>query len=359
MDATNEGAIIERMVQAINPQPEQPVQEVKEVEAVPETEVEEEAKAESEAEESKQEDQDDANTEVVETQLELSQFAEILGLDESKIDIDDDGTVYAKIKVDGEEGRAKFTDLVKSYQLEGHLTKKSMELSEAKKAADAMRAEFEAQKQSQLSQIETMTRVLYQDLHNEASAIDWNELRVTDPGEYAAKVTEFQQREARLQQAAQQIESERSQAMQGQQQALREHLRNEDQKLMSAIEGWSDMTKAQKELGEIYSYLGNAYGFDQSDLVGKYDNAGNIVKPGVTDHRLVLLARKAMLYDNLQKSKPAVTKKVVTAPKIVRAGTPPSKGERELSSINKLKAQIKKSGGKDGIEAYLLRTGKV
>lgn len=341
MDATQEGAILDRLENYLTAQ-ESPVEEPKQTEQVEEVE---EVPAETEVE-AEQEQKDDVPSEVEESQLELSQFAKILGIDEDKLDLDDEGNVYVKTKIDGEEGRAKFHDLVKSYQLEGHLNKQNMEVAEQRKALQAKMAEVEQQAQARVQQLEAVTNVAIQELHREFQSIDWQTLRATDPGEYAAKLTEFQQREARIGQAVQQIQAEKYQAETQNQERFKEYLREESQKLLNAIPEWSNPEIAQKEKTELKSFAVQ-HGFTAQEL------------DQLSDHRSVLILRMAKAYADLQKSKPDVTKKVVKAPKLVKPGSPVSKQERDQNSVAALKSAIKKSGGDKGIEAYLLRTGKV
>lgn len=340
MDATQEGAILERLENYLTAS-DSPVEQKQEVKA--EVEVEVPAETEVEAE---QEQKEDVQDEVTESQIELSTFAQILGIDEDKLDVDDDGNVYVKTKIDGEEGRAKFQDLVKSYQLEGHLNKRNMEVAEQQKMLQAKMAEVEQQAQARIQQLEAVTSVAIQELQREYQSVDWQNLRVADPGEYAAKIAEFQQREARIGQAVQKIQAERQQAELQNQERFNNYLREESQKLLNAIPEWTKPEVAQKEKNDIKTYA-MGYGYQPAEL------------ESLADHRQVLILRKAMLYDQIQKSKPDVTKRVVKAPKLVKPGSPVSKQERDSESLASLKSTIRKSGGDKGIEAYLLRTGKV
>lgn len=338
MDATQDGALLGRIENYLNPQ-DAPV----ETEAPETEEVVDEIPAETEVE---QEQKDDVQDNGEESHLELSQFAAILGVDEDRLDVDEDGTVYVKTKIDGEEGRAKFQDLVKSYQLEGHLNKQNMEVAEARKALQEKMAETERAAQERIQQLESLSQIAYQELQREYQSIDWQTLRATDPGEFAAKVAEFNQREARIGQAIQHIQSERQQAQAKEQERFSQYLQEENSKLLKAIPEWSKPEVAQKEKSELKSYAVNN-GFTPTEI------------DQLSDHRSILILRKAMMYDNLQKSKPDVTKKVVKAPKLVKPGTSVTKQERDGESISAIKSTIRKSGGDKGVEAYLLKTGKV
>jgi hypothetical protein len=62
---------------------------------------------------------------------------------------------------------------------------------------------------------------------------------------------------------------------------------------------------------------------------------------GVADHKAVVLAWKAMQFDKLQSSKPALTKRVAEAPKVVKSGTP----KTQVSQASKDSyAALKKTG---------------
>lgn len=342
MDATQtEGAILGRIEKYLSPQ-DAPAQPEPKAESV-EEEVKEAPAVEEEAE---QEQTDDVQDDVTESQIELSQFASILGIDEDKLDVDDDGNVFVKTKIDGEEGRAKFQDLIKSYQLEGHLNKQNMEVAEARKALQAQIVEHEQQAQARLQQLESLSQIAYQELQREYQSIDWQTLRVSDPGEFAAKVTEFQQREANIGQAFQKIQTEKQQAENQNKERFNQYLRDESAKLLQAIPEWSKPEVALKEKAELKTFA-MSHGFQAEEL------------DQLSDHRSVLMLRKAMLYDQLQQSKPGIEKRVIKAPKLVKPGSPVTRQERDKTSLAAIKDTIRKSGGEKGVVEFLLKTGKV
>lgn len=281
-----------------------------------------------------------------EPQLTTTEIAKYLGLDETIVDVDDEGNLLVKTKVDGQEGAAKLQDLLRSYQLKGHLDNRHREIVEQEQALREQLAAVEQQAQARVQQLEDLSKLAYQELQREYQSIDWQTLRSTDPAEFAAKVTEFQQREARIGQAMQHAQSERQQAEVQNQERFKEYLREESQKLQQAIPEWSKPEVAQKERAELRAYAIN-HGFQQQEI------------DQLSDHRSVVVLRKAMMYDQLQKSKPEISKKVVKAPKLVKPGTSATKQERDKLSLSAIKTAIKKSGGDKGIEEYLLRTGKV
>lgn len=293
-----------------------------------------------------------------EPQLSLSDVASILGTDEDSLDVDDEGNVLVKTKIDGQEGTAKFKDVLASYQLRGHVDNKSREVSQLQEQLKQEQAALAQKEAERLQQAEDIIQIAWGELTNEYNEINWNELKQLDPAEYAVKRSDFQDRQTKLQQAFQAAQSKRQEQTQAYQQTLVQHLAEENQKLTKAIKGWDNPDIAQKEFKETMSFLQNKLGFSEENLFGKRDAQGNILVPGITDHRLVVLAQKAMLYDKLQGSKPEVTKKVKVAPKMVKPGQPKSQQEQQKTSLDKLKQNIK-TGKRGSAAEYLLASGKI
>lgn len=277
-----------------------------------------------------------------------------LGLADDALDLDDEGNLLVKTKIDGEEGRAKLQDLVTSYQLRGHLDKQTKQVAEERKALQEKVSQVEQQAAERLNQLEVALQTAWAEMEQE----DISHLREEDPAEWTAKQREMDEKKARLTQAYQLVQYQKQAEMTEVQTKVRQALQEEGQKLLSAVKEWADPVIAEKEVSDIYSYMANGYGFSQDDLYGVQDQAGNYQKLGIADHRYLLMARKAMKYDELVKTKPEVAKKVKKAPKIVKAGQP--RQQSANSKVAELKRKVKQSGGKGrSIAEYLIATGKV
>ena len=111
--------------------------------------------------------------------------------------------------------------------------------------------------------------------------------------------------------------------------AMQERVAQEAQKLTQVLPEFSDPAKGENLRNEIRNY-GKSLGFTDVELSNVYDS------------RHVVTLHKAMMYDKLQKSKPAVTKKVSEAPKMLKAGS--STGSNNVETIKKQKAQLRTSG---------------
>lgn len=288
---------------------------------------------------------DDGQQESDESQLSTSDLSKFLGIDESQIDLDDDGTVKLKTKIDGVEGAAKLSELIKSYQLEGHVNKKSMEVAEREKALQQYMQQAESQAQARLTHVESLANVAAQELLKDFNSINWNVLEVNDPGQAALLRQKFQERQQQIRGVIQEVEQNKRVQSQRQEEQRQNMLSEQYQKLPELIPEWKDEGIAKKERDEIKQW-GVKAGFTPQELE----------QVNVASHVMVL--RKAMLYDKLQQSKPTIENKVRTAPKLVKPGQGAIDGKAQMAKS--LRQNIIKTGGKgDSIAEFLLATGKV
>jgi hypothetical protein len=257
----------------------------------------------------------------------LSDLAEALGWDLDKI-----MDLEASTKIDGKEGRARLRDLIKSHQLEGHLNQKLMTHAEEKKAFETERQTFLQQTQHKIMQLDAGLQVAQKLLEGEFAQVDWQNLQNTDPLEFNQKYVAFQQRQAQLNQIANQLGQERQQS---QQQAAQQQLayRQEQQQLMETkIPEWSDSKVRERDIADMSVIAHQAYGITEQEV------------KGLTDHREILVLRDAMRWQKLQKSKPALLNKVKAAPRLLKPGTTQSRAEQASSSLKEGKAKLRQSG---------------
>jgi hypothetical protein len=279
-------------------------------------------------------------------QLTTSDLAKVFGLDESALDVDDTGAVLIKTKVDGREGTAKFADVLKSYQMQGHVDNQAREVAAQRQAIQQQAAEANNAVMQRLQHLDTVLNTASQELQREFHGIDWQTLRATDPGEYSARLADFNVRQQNLNGLAQQGAQQREFVQQQQQQDLYAHLNSEHAKLPTLIPEWRDQAVAQRERNEVWEYAAKA-GYSNQELAQMSSSAH------------VAALRKAMLFDRLQGSKAAVEARVRAAPKLIRPGQAPN-ATREQNNVRSIKTNIRNSGGKtQDVAAYLLAAGKV
>lgn len=280
-------------------------------------------------------------------EYQLSDIAKLLGADESALDVDENGNVLVKTKVDGQEGKAKFADLLKSYQLQSHVDKQVREVAEQRKAVQEQAQSLQQQMQVQQAVIGKIAEVkaietelaLYQN-------IDWQALADQDP-QRAVKL-DLQMRD--LQRKHAQTVNEASAAGQQYQQKQTEQMQAalvaERQALLTALPEWSDPAKVEKDKADIKADL-KSRGYTDADI------------EGLRDHKAVLLARDAMLYRKMKAAASTTEKVVRAAPKIIKPGSS-QPTNRQATNVQNLKTAVRKSGGSgQSVADYLLASGKV
>jgi len=252
---------------------------------------------------------------------------------ESEVEQDDDGEEQEQptylVKAAGEEREVTLNELIKSYQLGTDYTKKSQAVAEERKAVEAERQavqEAKALRDTYAQRLEMIEQMLVPQQQEE----NLEYLKETDPIGYSVKVAEMIQRDKQL--AAVQAERHRinQQQEQDRQVQMQSVVAEEMQKLSSYIPEFTDPAKGEAIRNDIRAF-GKQIGFSDNELAAVYDS------------RAVLTLYKAMQYDKLVASKPAITKKVNEAPKAIKSGVSKPR-DSNAEEIKKLKARARSSG---------------
>jgi hypothetical protein len=245
-----------------------------------------------------------------------------------------------KVKASGEEVEVELDELIKGYQQGTDYTKKSQALAEQRKAIEAERGHLEQVKQERQAYAQKL-QALDSFLTQQHQGVDLDVLKETDPIGYAVAVAEQSQREKQLavvrneqQRIAQQQQAE-------QQSSLQNHLRQESEKLVSLI---PELATPQGDAvrKQIRDYA-KSVGWSDQELSSVYDS------------RAVNTLYKAMKYEQLQKSKPELNKKLVAAPKMMRSGTsvPQARSSQDKQVMQRLRETGKVTDAARAFERFL------
>jgi hypothetical protein len=252
--------------------------------------------------------------------------------DESEVEQDDDGEEQEQptylVKAAGEEREVTLNELIKSYQLGTDYTKKSQAVAEERKAVEAERQAVQEAKQMRDTYAQRLEMIEQMLQPQQEENLEY--LKETDPIGYSVKVAEMIQRDKQL--AAVQAERHRinQQQEQDRQVQMQSVVAEEMQKLSSYIPEFTDPAKGEAIRNDIRAF-GKQIGFSDNELAAVYDS------------RAVLTLYKAMQYDKLVASKPAITKKVNEAPKAIKSGVSKPR-DSNAEEIKKLKARARSSG---------------
>lgn len=269
----------------------------------------------------------------------------VLGLSEDNLEFDENGNIAGvKVKVNGESATVGMSDLLAGYQINKSNTLKSQELSEEKKVFEQQVTEVTKDYQTRLENVDLMANYLNDQLMSEFKAVDWEQLRVENPAEYAAARQDFSMRSQQLQDAQQAIQSERQQAqqqtLQKQAESQKAYLQEQYNIVIKNNPTWVDSKVYKTEMDKMKSFLGETYGFADQDF--------SVVR----DARLFELVKDAM---KLHSGKEVVEKKIQKpVPKFQK-----SKGTANKKATNKLARLTKKAKEATGANKRVVQTDAI
>ncbi len=207
------------------------------------------------------------------------------------------------VKVDGKEVSVTLDELQKGYSRTQDYTRKTQQIAEVRKQVEqetqAVRAERE--------QYAQLLGALQAQLQSSEPQVDLDRLYNEDPIEWVRQKEVMRERQEKM--AAIQSEQQRlAQVSQYEQQrAMEAQLASQQEALLAALPEWKDPKKAKAEKALVVESA-KAAGFTDEDLKSVYD------------HRLVLLLRKAALFDQMVSKRQGIKPVVNNGPRPAKPG---------------------------------------
>lgn len=201
-----------------------------------------------------------------------------------------------RVKIDGTERDATLDELVAGFQKGTAAEERFRAAAEQRKHAEQLAQEAQAMRGQYQQRLDEF--VPDQIARLQAMQAELNTLAQEDPAAWVMKKQAFDGELNKLHQAQAERQRISYEAQQAEQSKTAETLAREAAELVKAIPEWKDEARAKTEKAQIRQFLQSA-GYDDK------------VIESITDHKAVLLTRKAMLYDSLmqkvasRKAKPA------------------------------------------------------
>jgi len=249
----------------------------------------------------------------------------------------DPGDLYnLKVSLDTPDGPEKVTieQLKDTYRENLKYQREAQQLEITRQQAAAQIQQAAQALQAKEQQAAELLNYVESNFYQEMGRVNWDQLRQTNPAEYAALRLQYQERQNQLAnlkaQAA--VRWEQAQREQAQRADLyeRELLQREARLLQSAVPEWNDPVVAEREKQEIASFLLNR-GFSPEEVAG------------LKLHKQVLLARDAMRYQR-SKGEAAKNKVFKLGKKVLSPGARTSRADQTSNDTRRLRSSLKKSG---------------
>jgi len=207
------------------------------------------------------------------------------------------------VKVDGKDVSVTLDELQKGYSRTQDYTRKTQQIAEVRKQVEAETQAVRAER----AQYAQLLGALQAQLQATEPQVDLDRLYNEDPIEWVRQkeILRERQEKAYAIQAEQQRLAQLSQ--QEQQQAMEQQLIAQKDALLAALPEWKDPKKAKAEKALVVE-TAKSVGFSEDDLKQVYD------------HRLVLLLRKAGLYDQMMSKRQGIKPVVSNGPRPAKPG---------------------------------------
>jgi hypothetical protein len=276
----------------------------------------------------------------------LDEVAEAAGM--SLDDFQD--SIKIRTRVDGEDSEVTLSRLVKGHQLESSFTRKNQEWIDTQKKESEKIEVTRNELQDHFNRATVAFNLAQQQLTSEFQSIDWNALQASDSQQWLLKRQQFGERQTLLKQAVEHSSGQIREAQEAQKVRLEtertEHLEEQHVRLMEAIPEWqTNETKRDTEAAEVGREL-KSFGYTDDEI------------SELTDHRLILLARKALGQAGPSKAKLDLAKKKVTeVTRLVKSRAKKSTSGAVNKAAQAATAKAKRTGTVDDVaEALIARS---
>lgn len=269
--------------------------------------------------------------------------------DEPEVEHEDEPERTIKVlNAEGKEEELPESEVARGYMRQADYTRKTQELQQHRQGILQEQQQFTQVRDATLSELEVLSQRLVSELTNQGKNGNLEQLRMTDPAEYAARVADVERQRGLLREALQKSNAMRAMAVQQAQQVAQRQLQAATQegtrRLVMAVPELADAAKLRGFKRDLHQFL-RAHGYQDQEL------------SGLTDHRSLLIAREAMLYRKSQDVRKKVVlekrepESKVKAPPQKAAG--PTRQDSVQAKIESQAARLKKTGSTDDVAAML------
>jgi len=247
---------------------------------------------------------------------------------------------------DGKQHKLPRAEVIRLAQQGFDYTQKTQAVAEKSKAVDGI-----MQRVSEMEQIlpqiaaEQAQLAAFKAQLAPYEKVDWVQLATDNPLEYPKYRAQYDLLVTSHNQTAQRVGQVMGEYQQRAMEARQTNLAQQYQKLQELVPEWKDQTKFKAGTTEVHSYL-LGLGADPQVL------------SSLSDALSVSVARKAMLYDKLLKSKGEKSKLLQTAPPVTRPGVAHTPQSANADKAQEAARKLKKTGSLDDAAALYLQRMK-
>lgn len=240
-----------------------------------------------------------------------------------------------KVRANGQDLEVTEDELIRGYR-------RDVDWQTSRREIEADKAKIAQERQHYAQQLQHLVPALQQQILGEFADIKTMADVQTMARENPARFTEWQAKQLTLQTAQAEQDRVNREREKEQQDAWAKRVAEESEKLGEKLPEFRDAAKREPFMAKLKSYLKAEIGYSDAEI------------SRAADHRDIIVAHKAMLWDEAQKAKAKVkTVDVPTPVKPGRAAAQNGKGE----DLNNARGALKKSGSISAFAEVLKRRG--
>ena len=309
----------------------EPKEEAKgEAEVAEEPEVAEEVSAD--AEETEEAEQEEAAAAEPEEDEGITTFAQLA--DSLEIDTE---ALAEHITIDGTDGKpVPLSDVISAYHNAPAATAQVQEYETKIHEVDNERAMMRNAHDTELNKVAVLTQQLLNALHG-GEEPNWEKVRQQDPDNFLTLQRNWLASDEAIRTALSQLQNTSTERTASDKVEMDKLAIREANRLRSMVPEWRDVSKAKEGLSKVMGYL-NKRGFSEDEV------------NGLVDHRVILVARDAMRYQELRAKRPkalARIKEVKKANKgrtVLRAKARQDGDKMAVTRSRETRARLKETG---------------
>lgn len=248
--------------------------------------------------------------------------------------------VKVPVTVSGKTEMVTLAEARKGYQLEADYRSKTTELADQRRAFDAQAQQATSEWQNRFQSQAELTAQLERAVGDSTANLD--RILVEEGADaYLAAKDRVEGQQKLLDHAKAERQQAEAHQSEGQRQAQAAYAQEQRNLLVQALPDFADADKGPKLAGRIRDSLSSA-GFNEQEVAT------------VVDSRMLIVAHKAMLYDELQRAKPATAKKLKGLPRVQKPGAKPERGDAQRQKAAAKVQRLQRSGSRHDFAASIL-----
>jgi hypothetical protein len=297
---------------------------------------EESDESEADGDETDEEESDEEETELKSIADDDLSWEGVIGLPEEQLSFDDNGNLKGiHVKVNDFEGTLTIPELVTGYQTAKAVTMKGQKQAEEYKVFADQKEQSIREYTSKIEAVDMLSSYFEKQIISEFDGINWEELRIINPAEYAAARHDFSAKAGELQRIKDAIAADKQSVSAEQQQAQgvaqQKYLMSQYDKMIANNPEWHDEKARNEAQAEFKAFVKDSYGFTENEFETIYDA------------RLIELIKDAKKYrEGTKVAQKKLTKPVPKFQKSRGKGVKP-----KVSKLEKLTAASRIARGSD------------